>query len=197
MLIDHLNKTKIGKYFRQKTILIFLMTVAVVGLLESPSRSTSKVNALKMREQQNNAPGVIDGAVSPQLIPDKVAYSLLFLSVAELANASPGQIARARAKIVKAHLDEADINAFLFTANEYVEKVKALSAQAAEIHRRNPSLNSNNPEWQRLLQLDKQKDQHLTSSIALLATRLSPLGMRKLQDYLQDAKRRMKMVPEK
>ena len=54
-------------------------------------------------------PGGVDGSVTPQLIPDTVAYRMFFQLMSEPANATPHELARQRANLAPAKLSSADL----------------------------------------------------------------------------------------
>src|SRR5215471_18201282 len=58
-------------------------------------------------------PGTIDGADHPELIPDEVAYKMLFLSLMEPENPTEAQRARQEAKLRMIVLSENDQASFL------------------------------------------------------------------------------------
>ena len=142
--------------------------------------------------------GTVDGAKTPELIPDHTAYLLIFRAIAEPEDANEFQKARARAKIIRAGLDENDTLAFLNAVTGFQRQLEKLDAEAAKIYERIPFPYPGHPntsDWQKLVELDKKKELLITSTITLLSARLSAEGMRKLHAFVQEEKRGMKILP--
>ena len=147
---------------------------------------------------QPDPPGTIDGAKNPELIPDAVAYRLLFLAVAEPENATDEQKARARAKINPAGLDEADVEAFLKLLEQFDQGMTGINAQIIKIRDRNPlALSPLSADGQEVARLGKQVEQVVSDTISALPEKLSSDGLARLGDYLKQAKRGMKLFPDK
>jgi hypothetical protein len=64
-------------------------------------------------------PGTIDGAKDPELIPDDVAYKMLFLSIMEPDNPTDAQKARQESKLRLIRFSDADKAAFLTRLGEF------------------------------------------------------------------------------
>jgi hypothetical protein len=148
------------------------------------------------RSAGQDPPGTINGAVSPELIADQVAYSLILRGIAEQEGATEEQTARARAKIQSAEVNTRDAATIFELAAQFEKQVVALDEEALAIHRKNASISENGPEWQQLMQLNAERNQLINDTIALLNARLSPEGLQKLGAYVQAAKRRMKVYPK-
>jgi len=147
---------------------------------------------------QPDPPGTIDGAKNPELIPDAVAYRLLFLAVAEPENATEEQKARARAKINPAGLSETDVEAFLLLLAQFDQGMTAINAQIGKIRDRNPlALSPLSADGQQVIQLTSQSNQLVSDTIASLPEKLSSEGLIQLHDFLQQSKRGMKLIPDK
>jgi len=160
------------------------------------SQETTSTASTDTQAQPADPPGTIDGAKNPEMMPDEVAYGLVFLAVAEPMQSTPEQEARPRAKIGRAGMSKLDTEAFLHTVNEYKNKLDALGAQVDEVYRRNPFPHPASTDWQKLADLDRQRQQLTAGTVSALPARLSSDGMRKLYDYLQQAKQGMKIIPE-
>jgi hypothetical protein len=144
---------------------------------------------------QPDPPGTIDGAKTPELIPDEVAYRMLFLAVAEPEDATEEQKTRARAKIAAAQLTEEDTQAFLKLMADFHEETAAVVAENAKIRARNPFPDRQSTDWSILVGLRKRMEANVTNTIAALPARLSEDGQRKLQEHLLEVKRSIKRVP--
>ena len=146
---------------------------------------------------QPDPPGTIDATKNPELIPDAVAYRLLFLTVAEPENATDEQKARAKAKINAAGLSQEDVEAFLILLAQFDQGMTAINAQISKIRDRNPlALSPLTADGQQVIQLTSQSNQLVSDTIAALPEKLSDEGLANLQDYLQQAKSSMKYLPD-
>ncbi len=142
-----------------------------------------------------DAPGTIDGAKNPELIPDEVAYRMLFLAVAEPEDATDEQKARARAKIIEAELNEADTEAFLNLTTDFHKEMTAVIAQNAEVRARNPFPDPRSTDWEILVGHRKRMEANVANTIAALPARLSADGQSKLQAHLLVVKQGIKRIP--
>ncbi len=172
--------------------------IAAGVVLTNPS-APARPRAARAQNQPSagppDPPGTIDGAKNPELIPDDVAYRLLFLAVAEPDNATEEQKARARAKIRAANLREEDVASFLGVASEFRNQVDSLAAQAAKIRGGIPLVHPDSVVARQLSQLEKQEDQVLANTIGIINNTLTQEGSRKLQAHIQSIKRDIKLFP--
>ena len=130
--------------------------------------------------------GVISGADNPQLIPDRVAYTMLFRLIANRQTEEEKN--RIRAYIRQAGLGkqscekypstgigDADIDGLVAAAEEFQRRVGVLDLQAKEI--RNNNKNSPSAEAvSHLKQLQEQKEKITDEIIASLGKYLSAEG---------------------
>ena len=144
----------------------------------------------------SDPPGTIDGAKNPELIPDDVAYRMVLLGIAEPEDATDAQKARFRAKIASAGLNEDDTAALLVILGAFQKQLDALNARANQILARDPLPLAGTPDYQRLVELSKQRQPVFAEAMSALPARLSVSGLAKLQAYVQYAKRGMKYLPE-
>jgi len=140
--------------------------------------------------------GTIDGAKNPELIPDDVAYRMVFLGVAEPQDASDAQKARYQAKIASAGLNEDDTEAFRLVLGALQKQLDALNAQANQVLARDPLPQAGTPDYQQLVDLSQQRQPVFAEAMGALPARLSADGAAKLQAYVQNEKRRMKYHPD-
>jgi hypothetical protein len=154
-------------------------------------------------------PGVINGAKNPELIPDVVAYSLLFRFVSGAQGAEAQKRIRhyvrqmglgdqtcylcSGEKEPKAKGDDRDIDAFIAAAAEFQQRVNVLDQQAIEIRKRNwPNLSTE--EKAQLTRLQRQKEIIVTEIVASLPRRLRADGVNKVHAHVNERmKRRIKM----
>jgi hypothetical protein len=145
---------------------------------------------------QPDPPGTIDGAKNPELIPDEVAFRLVFLGLAEREEATEAENARFRAKIASAGLDEEDTEALFRVLANFHKQLDELNAKAQEIRSRNPIIQAGTPDYEQLVELSKQRDPVYAEAMSAVPARLSLMGMDKFHAYVQKEKRRMKHRPE-
>jgi hypothetical protein len=143
----------------------------------------------------SDPPDTIDGAKHPELIPDDVAYRLIFLAVAEPEGAPAARIALARAKIAPARLSEDDAEAFLALLAAFRKQFDALNAQERDLLRRNFAVHPLSTIAEQLGGIRAQRAKLFADTIAALPARLSDEGMAKLDAHLQKEKHGMKMFP--
>jgi hypothetical protein len=141
-------------------------------------------------------PGTIDGAKNPELIPDDVAYRLIFLAFAEPEDATPEQKARARGKINPIGFSSDDADAFLQLLAQFYTGIAKIEAQLTQIYQRSPILSPNSTDAALVRDLLSQEAKLVANTIAALPATLSPEGVTQLQAYLQQAKRGMKIIPD-
>jgi hypothetical protein len=156
---------------------------------------SSTAPQIQLPAPQPDPPGTIDGAKNPELIPDEVAYRMLFLAVAEPEDATDEQKARARAKIAAAQLSEEDTQAFLRLMADFHKETAAVLAENAKIRARNPLPDRQSTDWPILVGLRKRMEANVTNTIAALPARMSEDGQRKLQKHLLAVKQGIKRIP--
>lgn len=165
--------------------------------------SAPVIPASKAQQNQANAldqPGIIDGAKNPELIPDQVAFSLLFRVIS--GNQSPEAKQRMRHYVRQIGLgdqtcyacngqkpptDKAkdqEIDTFIAVADEFQQRIGVLDEQAAEIKKRSwpPSLQA----MTELTQLQQQKEAITREIVASLPKRLGTEGSNKVWKHVTD-----------
>jgi predicted lipoprotein len=121
---------------------------------------------------------------------------LVLLALAEPENPNDAQRARFQAKSASAKLSEDDREAFLRILGTLQKQLDALNAQASQILARNPIPLPGTPDYQSLVDLSKQREPVFVEAMSAVTARLSAEGYAKLQTYIQNAKRRMKYLPD-
>ena len=144
---------------------------------------------------QPDPPGTIDGAKNPELIPDEVAYRMLFLGIAEPEDATEPQKARARGKIASAGLSEDDTEAFLRLLAEFHKGWANIDDQVAQIWARNPFPHPLSTDYAQLLGLGKQREDLVANTIFAIPAKLTLEGANKLDAFAKEQKRGMKRIP--
>jgi hypothetical protein len=194
--------------------LLALIGVSAVGLMfgvsSSANRNSRPVLPSPVRAAQQQPADVIDGSATPELIPDQVAYSLLFRLLSNRNTEEEKQRARSYLKLIfgcgecdtqtehKKHAapEEAHIKAFLVVIKKFERRVGALDRRAQEIH----DLNGPNLSHEALAQLNelqKQKEEIISNLVASLPNHLGADGVEKLRRHVNGrVKRKTKIKPE-
>ncbi len=177
-----------------------LLAGALLVLNSNPGSSLAQTDAPTAQDQSvtpaPDPPGTIDGAKNPELIPDHVAYRMIVLAVAEPADATDEQKERARAKINAIGFSEDDAASFLTLLGDFQTQAEAVDRQVAEVLVRAPIPHPASTDHRQLVDLGKQRDQLLNDTVAAFPARLSEDGLVKLQAFLAQAKKGMKIVPD-
>ncbi len=201
-------------------LLAVLLLAAVIGFIGmTTARSESSAKVKKPSEKAANAllapdnkvqpvqpvdddPYVIDGAKHPELIPDHVAYSLLFRLIAN--RKTDEEKGRIRAYIGEMGLGrpqcktcpkvlaqdsgrgtDADVDALIAAAEEYNQRVSVLDRQAKELKERGKAMSIPNVKGQ-LTALQKQKEALVTQIVNSLPSRLSAHGLEKVHRHINN-----------
>ena len=142
-------------------------------------------------------PGTINGAETPELIPDHVAYSLLFDLIAN--RQTEDEVNRVRSYVSQIGLDEADGNTLMAAAQDYYDQVSVLDAQAAEInYRYHPDHHPvSEEEGNELQQLENQQEAIVNNVVASLMSNLSTGGAAQVRYHIDErVKRKTKIFPD-
>lgn len=159
------------------------------------SQQTSPAAGAHTRAQFPDPPGTIDGAKNPELIPDEVAYKMLFLSIMEPENPTEAQKARQKAKLRMTGLSQDDEAAFLARLGEFRDRMRDVGARSEEILKATPNPSRDSAEWQELSDLDRQAGTAVADAVEALRTGLSQEGFGKLRARMLDFKRSIKAFP--
>lgn len=200
-----------------KVSVFLLLALAVCGWLIKLSRSQVEAHvgmnhAVAYRsdqgqQQPEEVPGTIDGAKNPELIPDSVAYAMLFKMIA-------GQTTVEKKRSIRAYISQlgigeqkcklcptstengdGDIDALIAAAEEYQQRISVLDARATKIKGR--SWPTADPQvLKQLEQLQVENDATGRDMMALLPSRLSGTAWRRLQEQINKrVKPGIKIVP--
>jgi hypothetical protein len=197
--------------------LVIALGIGVIGFIKSKSTmdtahasDKSEISGAQNKAAQDR-PGVINGAVNPEMIPDHVAYAMLFRMIANRPEESAKRSIRAYVKQIfgcdecskesglggriRVRPDNPDIDAFITVAEEHHRRVSVLDAQAENIKGR--SWPDPNPEvMARLTELQGQNEALSAEMAASLPNRLSSIGMDKLRQYIVErVKPGIKIIP--
>lgn len=198
---------------RRKRLIIPLIAIAICAVGIGTAGSKGKLSPLASEPIINpkvylnlsspRSGGVVDGATNPELIPDQVAYTLLFRLLADRHTEEEKNAARSYLRMTfgcSACSDEQQreaerhINAFLVVVKQFEERVGNLDRQAQKLH----DLNGPNPSHDVLVQLNElenQKEVVISQLIDSLPNHLDEDGMAKLHQHLNErVKRKVKMT---
>ena len=158
-------------------------------------QNTPVLRSAQGQAASGDPPDTIDGAKHPELIPDDVAYRLIFLAVAEPEGAPADRIALARAKIAPARLSEDDAVAFLTLLTAFRKQFDALNAQETDLLQSNFAVHPLSTVAEQLRGIRAQRAKLFADTVAAMPARLSEGGVAKLGEHLQREKHAMKMFP--
>ncbi len=133
--------------------------------------------------QATSAPtgSTIYGAQTPQLIPDIVAYRMVFDSFKVADPSNPAMVARQLAKLKRLGLSSADTTTFTNVVAQYYHQYLVWKGTV--------KATSLTPRAQSALQNGMNTIVQQTQ--AVLTQQLTPKGLAQLQTYVQEAKTRM------
>jgi hypothetical protein len=136
-------------------------------------------------------PGAIDGAKTPELIPDAIAYRLFFEAIAEPPSATTAQLRRQRMKLLQARLEEDDLNVIASVMADFHHKLEQFKADYAFAHEPGTTgqLSVDIEAWR------SRRDEIVDGAHASLRQQMTPLGLKRLDDYIQTRKRQMVIFP--
>lgn len=198
---------------KRLTVLLLTLVVCAIGIaatFKPAGRQTQDAQvALAQTTQQQNQTGIIDGATHPELVPDRVAYSLLFRLISN--RQTDEQKARIRGYIRQMGLgrqrcrncpsvsgtndadDDTDIDAMVTVAEEFQQRVSMLDQQAKALKEQNKLTRIPNLMAQ-LTHLQQQKDAIVDGLMNSLPSRLSANGAEKVRQHINErVKTRTKM----
>lgn len=173
---------------------ICLGGILIVGTVAAPQSEAT--TAAEQTATASDPPGTIDGAKNPELIPDQVALRMIVLAVAEPADATEAQKARALAKLRPIELSEEDTIAFLSLLADFHSQAKALDEQIEQIRVRAPIPHPDSTDYEQLVELGSRKNKLVNDTVAAIPARLSAEGLQKLAAFLPEAKKGIKIIPD-
>ncbi|HEX7720663.1 MAG TPA: hypothetical protein VF397_00800 [Pyrinomonadaceae bacterium] len=150
------------------------------GSYKSNTPIASTVGSIPAASQKSR---VIDGATNPELIPDRVAYSIFFRLIAN--SRTPEKKLHIRSYIRQIGLSEADRNGLLAAADEFYQRVNPLDEEAKQIKAGN-SGSVNDAVRARLQQLKQQKDAVIDHLVVRLPIRVSQEGTSLLRQHISE-----------
>jgi hypothetical protein len=187
-------------------VFLLIAVSCVVGVVFAESGNTFNTSIVSEKRREMPKPSVIgsnpyftnktvviNGAENPELIPDTVAYSLMFRFISGDQSVSAKKRIRSYVELFgtddqlcnlcQGQMKDADIDAIIAVADEYQRRVTILDGQAEGIKRNNPQTIGTEAMIQ-LKQLQHQKDVLITEIVSSLPKRLSSKGLSKLQSHI-------------
>lgn len=187
---------------RRIIILLSIIIISTVGIVIGAS-SNNRENVVGASPERINATpqtpaGEIDGAVNPELIPDHVAYSLLFRLISSRETEEEQRQIKAYIRGIglgeSGNRDGTDADVLIAMAEGFRQQVNVFDAEANDIvERHHPEHTIAYEESRRLDQMRNQKVLFTDDIIARLPHRLSPEGWAALQRHIERMKRKTKM----
>jgi len=194
-------------------ILICTAVIALVGFATTTLHSTEKAKAAPAEtvyrvqhthQKKPDPAGTVDGATKPEMIPNRVAYMLLFRFISNhreneakekqireyvrgiglgKQHRCPPHIAPDDCSLPNVGSGDSDIDALIGVSESFQQRVSILDAQAKNIKDRtwpNPG-----PEvWEQLTLLQQQKEILTDEIIASLPSRLSAGGLERVIKHI-------------
>lgn len=179
------------------SVSIICMMLTASFVIAGMTVGKSKVKHVTGSSQKKpDPPDTISGAKNPEMIPDRVAYVLIFRTIAT-PQGTEFEKARSRAwtKRLGLGFDEATGGELIKAANEFATQVKPLDQQAHEIKNRtwpNPDAAT----MAQLAALQAQKEALVNQIVASLPARLGQEQAGKLHLHMTNRlKAKMKIAP--
>lgn len=152
--------------------------------------SSTLMTAQSSSPTHNHTPSqVIDGAVHPELIPDSTAYRLYFVMVSKPPSPTDEQMRRQSAQLAKVGLTESDKKTATAILAGFYSQYHALLANYNE---------QATAAWTKGEKIDQtafllQRDQLVQSTHDAMMNTLTQGGWARLDGYVQNEKRKMKI----
>jgi hypothetical protein len=163
--------------------------------MAAANRATASAAGIAQLAQPADPPGTTDGAKNPELIPDDVAYKMLFLSIMEPENPTNEQKARQEAKLRMIGFSDDDKAGFLAKLGDFRGRLGDLGGRREEILKATPVPARDSAEWQDLSDIEQQANTVVTDTVEALRTGLSQEGFDKFQARMLEFKRTIKAFP--
>lgn len=185
-------------------ILLLTAATASISSISSKNYDTRKVSS--SGAQRIDPEGTIDGSKTPEMVPDKVAYSILFRFLA--SHRGEAEMGRARDYLKqklgcgdctdddeRTQSTNAIITALTEVAEQFHQRVSVLDRQVKEIkdrHWPNPS----SATMTQLTLLQSQKESIVVEIVATLPGRVGGENFARVEALINEKiKRRVKIVP--
>lgn len=172
-----------------------ILIVTIVGLISVAKVSTRTPHAGVAAARVDNSKS-INGAKNPELIPDNVAYRMLFRLIAD--RKSDDEKRHIRSYLMQAGITEkSDIEALLALADTFHQRAYIFDQKmGALIARYHPNHSNYTPEDKELLnKLQLEGEVIVAEIVAALPSKLSRKGLAKLRVHVHNrVKRNIKII---
>jgi len=189
-----------------RKVIILVSAIAIVtvitisGVLKATNPTTeavspTKVSAVAAPVQSQDPPGTIDGSVTPQLIPDDVAYELFFNF---FSNRSASERGKLQSYCNQTTLATVNVDSIFTAAAYYQQLVAPIDAQAQAIRDSNPHATAQDAALvnAQLAPLQAQRQAVVTAAIAKLADFVGSAGAVAIRQHIDgQIKRQTKILP--
>jgi len=189
-----------------RKVMILVSAIAIVtvitisGVLKAANPTTEavsppKASAVTALVQSQDPPGTIDGSVTPQLIPDDVAYELFFNFFSDRAAGERGKI---QAYCNQTTLASVNLDSIFAAAAYYQQLVAPIDAQAQAIRDSNPHATPQDAALvnAQLAPLQAQRKALVTAAMDKLADFVGPAGAVAIRQHIDGRmKRQIKILP--
>lgn len=164
-------------------------TLLVMFFAAYPTVAQSNMTMPTMVGHTHVPPNVIDGAVTPEKIPDLPAYRLYLLAISKPAKATNRRVAVTHSHTVMVGLEEADRQALVRVADEfryeYHNLIDTYNQMATEA-------------WKKGQRTDihiflSQRDALVQATMANLKSSLTEKGWTRLDSHVQNEKKHMQI----
>lgn len=178
-------------------ILILAIITGVVAIFVATQINTSrKTEAATAVNLQQPTTKTIDGAINPEMISDRAAYTMLFQLISNhLKTNEPRDRQRLEGYFNMTTLERTDRDALISITTQLQQAIAPLSLQAKEIKNRsfpNPNLQV----MEQLTLLERQRETITDEFTATLPNRLSISGLQKLRRFINERiKPKIKILP--
>lgn len=174
-------------------VLVTTIPTGTAGLVRTPSTNETiggVVVSSKVAKQL--PPGSIDGTANPELIPDEVAYSLLFRLLSQRDTKEDEVKIRAYIK----QMNLTDAKGLLAVVDEFERRVGKLDRKAQKIHEQHGA-NLDSQALAELNDLEKQKKEIIAEIVEKLPERIDVNSLDSIRIHVKErVKRNVKMIPE-
>lgn len=174
-------------------IIIAVATVTPRGdsMNEEKTARNPKPPALTATKATQDPPGTIDGAVTPELIPDDVAYSLFFNFVAGRGTEKAKN--SLKSYMTQVQLGNIDLEALMSTSDEYQRALNAIDSQSTLDRTSHKSIHDIETQ---LNELKQRKLALVNEKVKSLPDRLGPSGAENVRRHVMKyIKRKVKIIP--
>lgn len=170
-------------------ISLLIVSISIFAVAKKYSQPSQVQNTTNQIPQKANPPGTIDGAKTPDLIPDAKAYEIFLLSVAIPPISSEFEKSSAKSKFKRAELEDSDTEAVMKILDVFYSKWQHIVMEEKQLREKNATDKEFN-----LLQ---EKANKLMEATRLqFASQLSQKGNENLHSHIIGLKQKIKIFTQ-